>query len=102
MRGGYYIVVAFLGAIQFDDVIYKATAAGQESMVAIRIDKTCQVGCRSSLRHSYGAQSCDTACQVTAVCWRILRHKCIARCRSSKLPGSRAHHLGVTRRGQLG
>ena len=44
MRGGYYIMVAFLGAVQFDDVVYKATAAGQESMVAIRIDKTCQAG----------------------------------------------------------
>ena len=43
MRGGYYIVVAFVGAIQFDDVIYKAPLPGQESLIALRIDKTCQV-----------------------------------------------------------
>ena len=69
MRGGYYIVVAFLGAIQFDDVVYKATAAGQESMAAIRIDKTCQVGHRRPLGITlkvlrFGAWQCDTVCQV--------------------------------------
>ena len=42
MRGGYYIVVDFAGAINFDGVVYKAAAPAGDSTAVLRIDKTCQ------------------------------------------------------------
>ena len=42
MRGGYYIIILFQGAINFDGVIYKAAAPAGLSMAVLRIDKTCE------------------------------------------------------------
>ena len=56
VRGGYYIILDFAGAINFDGVIYKAAAPGGDSTAVLRIDKTCQVGAAGAWRT--GCEEC--------------------------------------------